>query len=157
MSADEGHVELEQVERYEFRVEFADAQFPKLTVDEALPLGHGAGPNPVQSLAMAIGHCMSSTFVNSLERARVPVGPIHTTVRATIGTNERGRLRVRELHVDIRTQPLHEDDRARFDHAVEIFADYCTVSGAVREGIRIDSRVAPRDAPASGPPTPVEG
>ena len=148
MSADDAHTELEQVDRYEFTVVFADAPFPGLTVDEPPPVGRDAGPNPVQSLAMAIGHCMSSTFVNTLERARVAVAPIHTTVRATIGTNDRGRRRVRELSVDLRTQPLHEEDRARFDHCVEIFEDYCTVSGAVREGIRIVSHVGPRDPPA---------
>lgn len=147
MPADEDPVELEQVERYEFTVTFGDAPIPPVTVDEPPPVGKNAGPGPVDSLAMAVGHCMSSTFLNSLERAHVPVGPIRTTVRATIGTNERGRRRVRELSVEIRTQPLHEEDRTRFDHCVEIFEDYCTVSGAVREGVRIASHVGPRDAP----------
>jgi uncharacterized OsmC-like protein len=143
MSADDGRVELTQVEKYEFTVAFPDAQFPAIRVDESPPVGQGVGPNPVQSLAMAVGHCMSSTLVNTLERARVPVAPITTTVRATIGVNDQGRRRVRELRVEIRTRPLREEDRARFDHCVEIFADFCTVSGAVREGIRIDSRVGP--------------
>jgi organic hydroperoxide reductase OsmC/OhrA len=86
---------------------------------------------------------MSSTLFNTLERAHVPVTTMHTTVFATIGVNERGRRRVRELHVEIRTGPVNEGDRERFDHCVEIFADFCTVSGAVREGVKIESRVAP--------------
>ncbi len=143
MSAVDGHVVLEQVEKYRFTVEFAGAPFPGLTVDEPPPTGGDAGPNPVQSLAMAVGHCMSSTLVNTLERAHVPVTRLHTTVRTTLGVNERGRTRVRELHVEILTQPLDEADRARFDHCVEIFPDFCTVSGAVREGIKIESRVGP--------------
>jgi len=38
---------------------------------------------------------------------------------------------------------VDEADRSRFDHCVEIFQDFCTVSGAVREGLRIDGRVGP--------------
>jgi uncharacterized OsmC-like protein len=143
MSADDGRVDLEQVERYQFTTKFADAPFAGVTLDEPPPTGRDTGPNPVQSLAMAVGHCMSSTLFNTLERAHVPVTTMHTTVFATIGVNERGRRRVRELHVVIRTGPVNEGDRERFDHCVEIFADFCTVSGAVREGVKIESRVAP--------------
>ncbi len=142
MSAADGRTELAQVENYRFTVTFAEAPFPGLTVDEPAPVGGDAGPNPVQSLAMAIGHCMSSTLVNTLARARVPVAPITTTVSASFGTNDRGRRRVRALTVEIRTRPLDEADRTRFEHCVEIFEDFCTVSGAVREGVRIESRVA---------------
>lgn len=141
MSPPDGHVELEQVEKYRFTVRFADAPFPGMTVDEPPPTGGDAGPNPVQVLAMAVGHCMSSTLLSTLERARVAVSPLRTSVRATIGANDRGRRRVRKLEVEIATQPLDEKDRSRFDHCVEIFADFCTVSGAVREGVAIESRV----------------
>jgi uncharacterized OsmC-like protein len=143
MSAEDGQVDLAQVEKYEFTAQFAGAPFPGLTLDEPPPAGHDVGPNPVQSLAMAVGHCMSSTLVNTLERAHVPVTPLRTTVRATIGVNARGRRRVQTLHVEIHTQPRDEADRARFDHCVEIFQDFCTVSGAVREGVNIESRVGP--------------
>ena len=141
MSAPDGHTELEQVDRYEFTVTFQDAPFGGWTVDEPPPVGRDRGPNPVQSLAMAVGHCMSSTLVNTLERAHVRVTPLHTTVRATIGKNDQGRTRVRHLQVEISTAPVDEADRSRFDHCVEIFADFCTVSGAVREGIPIDHHV----------------
>jgi uncharacterized OsmC-like protein len=147
MSAADGRVELQQVEKYRFTIEFAEAPFPGLTLDEPPPVGGDAGPNPVQSLAMAVGHCMSTTLVNTLERARIPVAPLRTTVTATIGVNAKGRRRVRELHVEIRTRPLNEADRPQFDHCVEIFSDYCPVSGAVREGVAIDHRVT---APSAG-------
>lgn len=143
MSAPDAETELEQVESYEFTVKFADAPFPALTVDEPPPTGKDRGPNPVQSLAMAVGHCMSSTLLNSLERAHVRVSPLRTRVRASIGVNDKGRRRVRGLHVEISTQPVDEGDRGRFDRCVEIFADFCTVSGAVREGIVIDHRIGP--------------
>ena len=148
MSAPDGHAELEEIEKYRFTVTFEGAPFPSLTVDEAPPTGGDAGPNPVQDLVMAVGHCMSSTFLYSLERARVPVAPIRTSVRATIGLNDRGRRRVRKLDVTISTYPLHDEDRSRFDRAVETFADFCTVSGAVREGVEIAHRVVPPNGPA---------
>lgn len=131
------------MESYRFTAVFADAPFGPITVDEPPPVGGDVGPNPVQSFALAIGHCMSSTLVNSLARARVPVTPLRTTVRATLGVNARGRRRVTGLTVEIRTRPVDETDRARFDHCVEIFEDFCTVSGAVRDGVPIASRVAP--------------
>ena len=143
MSAPDSRTELEQVEKYQFTVVFADAPFPGLTVDEAPPAGGDKGPNPTQSLALAVGHCMSSTLVNTLSRAHVAVAPLHTTVRATVGPNDQGRRRVRHLDVQIVTHPLDEADRERFDHCVAIFADFCTVSGAVREGIPIEHRVQP--------------
>ena len=144
MSSPDAQTELAQVEKFQFTVTFVDAPFPGLTVDESPPVGADQGPNPVQSLAMAVGHCMSSTLVSTLERAHVRVSPLHTTVRATVGVNDKGRRRVRRLAVEIATQPVDEADRNRFDHCVEIFPDFCTVSGAVREGIAIDHRVGPR-------------
>jgi uncharacterized OsmC-like protein len=143
MSAPDAHTELQQVEKYRFTVTFLEAPFPGLTVDEPPPQGGDQGPNPVQALAMAVGHCMSSTLVNTLERSHVRATPLRTTVRATVGVNEKGRSRVRHLGVEIRTQPLDEADRGRFERCVEIFPDYCTVSGAVREGIAIEHRVLP--------------
>ena len=143
MADPDARTDLEQVEKYEFTVRFAGAPFAGLTVDEPAPVGGERGPSPVQSLAMAVGHCMSSTLVNTLDRAHVRVTPLHTTVRATVGVNERGRRRVRRLDVEIATRPIDEADRGRFDHCLEIFPDFCTVSGAVREGIPIEHRVGP--------------
>jgi uncharacterized OsmC-like protein len=143
MSAADSRTELEQVEKYQFTVRFAEAPFPGLTVDEPPPIGADHGPNPVQSLAMAVGHCMSSTLVNTLERARVRVAPLRTTVSAVVGVNAHGRRRVQHLTVSITTRPLDEADRARFEQCVQIFPDFCTVSGAVRDGIPIEHSVVP--------------
>jgi len=143
MSSPDARTNLTQLEKYQFKVDFADAPFPSITTDEPPPVGEDRGPNPVQALAMAVGHCMSSTLVSTLDRAHVRVTPIRTTVRATVGVNDKGRRRVQKLEVEIFTQPIEEVDRSRFDHCVEIFPDFCTVSGAIREGIPIDHRVGP--------------
>jgi organic hydroperoxide reductase OsmC/OhrA len=135
---------VQQVERYEFRLDFPGATYPPVEVDEARPVGTGHGPNPVQMLAAAVAHCMSSTLQNALERAHVQASPISTRVRAHVGRNAAGRLRVQRLSVDIETGPLDESDRERFDRCVAIFEDYCTVSGAVREGVQIGASVSSR-------------
>lgn len=142
--------ELEQVDRYEFRATYPGQPFGPWTVDEAAPVGKDRGPGPTRTLATAVGHCMSSTLVSTLERAHVEVAPLRTIVSVEVGRNERGRLRVRGLSLEIITRPLHEEDRPRFDHCVAIFEDFCTVSGAVREGIPIRSHVGPAPDRPSG-------
>lgn len=146
MDAPQRTVELEQIEKYRFEARYPGAPFGPIVLDEPSPVGGSAGPGPVHSLATAVGHCMSSTLVNTLERARVAVLPLHTVVDVEVGRNERGRLRVRRLTLHIRTSPVHAEDRERFDHCVAIFEDFCTVSGAVREGIPIDTTVGPDSA-----------
>ncbi len=143
MPPDAADAELSQVERFEFQARFPGAPYAGFEVDEPAPTGHDTGPGPVRTLALAVGHCMSSTLVSTCERAHVPIRPVRTTVRATVGRNDRGRLRVTNLEIEIATAPVDEADRARFDHCVEIFPDFCTVSGAVRAGIPIAHRVAP--------------
>lgn len=143
MANSENAVELEQVERYRFEARYPGKPFGPITVDESPPTGGGAGPSPVEMLASAVGHCMSSTLLNTLERAHVVTSPLHTAVQVEVGRNEKGRLRVRHLAVEMRVQPLNEADRPRFEHSVSIFEDFCTVSGAVREGVRIDTHVGP--------------
>ena len=146
MSSPDARTELEQVERSEFKVSFPRSPFSGVVVDESTPVGNDRGPNPVQSLAMAVGHCMSSTLVNTLERAHVRVTPLQTTVRTVVSANAQGRRRVQQLSVSIATQPVDEADRSRFEHCVEIFADFCTVSAAVREGIPIHHTVGPAES-----------
>jgi uncharacterized OsmC-like protein len=141
MAPEPSQAELAQVERFEFRATFPGGPYGPFLVDEAPPVGHDAGPNPVRTLALAVGHCMSSTLVSTCERAHVAIVPVRTSVRATVGRNDRGRLRVQRLEVEIATGPRDPADAERFAHCVEVFPDYCTVSGAVRAGIPIDHKV----------------
>src|ERR1700730_9931990 len=134
MAAPDDETRLEQVENYEFAIHFGSASWPPMTVDEPPPRGKGAAPSPPQALCVAVGHCMSWTLLYTLQRARVPVQPFSTRVRATIGRNERGRLRVLSIALEIRTAPIDEADRERFDTCVKTFEEFCTVSGAIREG-----------------------
>jgi len=143
-------VEVDQVDRYRFEVSYPGTHLRPLTVDEAAPVGTGAGPDPAQALAAAVGHCLSSTLFNTLERARVRATPIRTTVTITFGRNERGRKRIVGLEAQIECAPLDESDRDRFDRSVAIFEDYCTVTGSVREGVPVRTQVRPRASGSSG-------
>ncbi len=147
------YAELDQVDHYRFTVRFPGTPLEPRVVDESPPIGAGAGPDPVLQLATTIGHCMSSTLVNTMERSRIRITPVRTRVTVHLGRNARGRKRVTSMEVQIECAPLDEADRARFDHGVEIFEDYCTVSGSVREGVRIGTRVGPGPVPA-GPSAP---
>ncbi len=137
MAASTPEARLRQQEKYRFEVEFDGPKVAGHVVDEGPPTGGGAGPNPAQSLAVAVGHCMSSTLYACFERAHVAVKPISTSVRPIFGRNAKGRLRVVRLEVAIRADPVDPADQPKVDHCFEIFADYCPVSGAVREGAEI--------------------
>jgi uncharacterized OsmC-like protein len=140
-------VEVDQVDRYRFEVTYPGARLAPLTVDEPTPLGAGAGPDPARALAGAVGHCLSTTLFNTLERSHVRATPIRTTVTITFGRNAAGRKRVVNLEARIECAPMDAVDRERFERSVAIFEDYCTVIGSVREGIRVRAEVRP---PAAG-------
>lgn len=142
-------VAVDQVARFQFEVSYPGTTLRPTTVDEAPPVGTGTGPGPAQALAGAVGHCLGSTLFNSLERAHVRSTPIRTRVTVSFGRNERGRLRVASLAVELECAPLDESDRERFDRCVAIFEDYCTVTGAVRSGIEVRTEVRPPLPPAS--------
>lgn len=136
-------VEVDQVDRYRFEVTYPDTSLPPLTVDEPVPLGGGSGPDPGRALAGPVGHCLSTTLFNTLERSRVRVTPIRTTVTLTFGRNGAGRKRVVGLEARIECAPLDESDRDRFNRCVAIFEDYCTVTGSVRQGIPVRTEIRP--------------
>jgi len=134
-------VELRQDDGFRFSARFPDAWFGPVGLDEPAPMGTGTGPSPTQTLAAAVGHCMSATLFDCLKRAKVPVRAISTTVRAERGRNAEGRLRVQKLRVAIRAEPVDPADRPRMDRCLEVFEQYCTVSASVRQGIPIESTV----------------
>ncbi|HTT15637.1 MAG TPA: OsmC family protein [Thermoplasmata archaeon] len=137
MAEPENGVRLVQQENYRFQATFEGATIAPLVVDEPAPTGGGAGPSPVQSLALAVGQCMSSTLHACFVRSHVGVRPITTSVRPILGRNARGRLRVTRLEVTIRAEPIDPADEPKVKHCLEIFEDLCPVSGAVREGATI--------------------
>jgi uncharacterized OsmC-like protein len=125
---------------FEFKVVFDGADVPELIVDEIKPLGENAGPNPTRLLSAAVGHCISSSLLFCLLKARVKVKDLETEVKANVVRNEEGYLRVRSLDVQIRLD-VQEDDKSRVARCLGIFENYCIVTQSVRKGIAVKVRI----------------
>lgn len=131
---------LKFIKGYKFIVEFDIEGLPTFYVDEPDPIGGGSGPNPTRLLATAVGHCLSTSLIYCLNKARVRVKNLETTVKTNIGRVDEGRLRVTNIDVRIHLD-VDEADRGRVPRCLELFEKYCTVTPSVRKGIEINVNV----------------
>jgi len=132
-------VSLSQAQDYQFDVHFDDA-VPTLRADEPPPLGQGQGPSPVQLLAAAVGNCLSDSLLFALRKFKQAPEPIRTQVRARVGRNPDGRLRVLAMQVDLQLG-VPAADLAHLDRVLDGFQAYCTVTQSVGAAIPIEVRV----------------
>jgi uncharacterized OsmC-like protein len=128
---------LKLLEGYKFKAEFDIAGVPSLTVDELVPIGESAGPNPTRLLSVAIGHCLSSSLLYCLQKARIKVKDLQTTIRANVARSEQGYLRITSIDAKILLE-VNEEDKSRVSRCLEIFENYCTVTQSVRRGINVN-------------------
>jgi uncharacterized OsmC-like protein len=133
-------VRLVREGEYQFRVEFPGKPFT-LRVDEAAPPGSDAGPNPSRLLAAAVGHCLSSSLLFCLAKSRAEVGAVEARVRVTLERNERGRLRVAKMAVDLL---VDSSDAEKLERCKGLFEDFCIVTESVRKGIPVAVTVGTR-------------
>jgi uncharacterized OsmC-like protein len=131
---------LKRIEGYKFRAEFDAEGMPDLVVDESKPAGENSGPNPMRLLSVAVGHCLSSSLLFCLTKARINVKDLETNVQAATEKNEEGHLRIKNLDVQVRLV-VDEKDKARVPRCLEIFENYCTVTQSVRRGIDVTVNV----------------
>lgn len=132
-------VTLHQARDYQFDIAFAPGM-AHVQSDETPPLGTGQGPSPVQLLLAAVGSCMSSSLYFALRKfANDPAG-LATTVRARIGRNDAGRLRVVHLDVEIRLG-AKAAGLQHLDRVLGQFEEFCTVGASVRAAIATDVTV----------------
>jgi uncharacterized OsmC-like protein len=125
---------------YQFNVIFDVDYIPDLLLDETKPNGEGSGPNPPRLLAAAVGHCMSSSLIYCLKKARIPILDIETTVTTSLFRNEIGRLRIRSIDVQIILK-VNKEDEPRLPRCLTLFEDYCTVTQSIRKGIEVNVHV----------------
>ena len=128
---------LDRVKDYQFKVEFDLPGMPELLTDEPQPLGKNAGPNPSRLLSAAVGNCLSSSLVFCLNKARVGVDDVKTSVETVMRRNEKGRWRIAALNVKLRPV-IREDDVVRSRRCLELFQDFCIVTESVRKGIEVN-------------------
>ena len=132
-------VSLTREDRYRFRVDFGDGSGATLHMDEPQPLGEGSGPNAARVLAAAIGNCLSASLLFCLEKARVDVSEVRTTVSGSMVRNETGRMRLGPLKV--RIEPALGTEAGRIDRCLEIFEDFCVVTQSARSGLDVEVEV----------------
>ena len=124
------------LEGYKFKVEFDVEGVSNIIVDEIKPIGESLGPNPTRLLSVAVGHCLSSSLLYCLKKAKIKVKNLNTLIKTNIERNEEGYLRVESLHVQIRLE-VNEEDKQRVPRCLSIFENYCTVTQSVRRGIEV--------------------
>ncbi len=132
--------DLEQVRDYEFRVKFDGPDAAELVLDEPAPLGRGAGPNAARLIAAAVANCLASSLLFCMRKFRQSPARITAEVKGELERNERGRLRIGRLDVDIRlADPAGEIKH--FERCLAQFEDFCVVTESVRRGIPVGVRV----------------
>lgn len=140
MDEKEFDLTLTRGEGFQFVTEFDGAKMAKLLLDEPSPLGEDEGPNAARVLGAAIGNCLSASLLFCLERARVNVDGMRTEVHGRITRNEKGRFRIAGISARLVTE-VPPEDQERVARCLDVFEDFCIVSGSVRQGIEIDVEV----------------
>jgi len=128
---------LTRQQDYQFNVQFDLAGVPDLQLDEPAPLGAGAGPNASRLLAAAVANCLSASLLFCLGKFKQDPQGVTAKVTGEMVRNERGRLRVGGISVDIRLDQNVE----RLAHCAAQFEDFCVVTDSVRNGIPVSVRV----------------
>lgn len=136
-------IHLEHLEGYEFRVRF-DWDTPDLLMDEPAPLGAEHGPNATRLLAAAAANCLSASLLYCAAKNDAPAGALNTTATCTLTRNEKGRLRIGALKVEIRmTEALQDSPRTH--RCLDLFEDFCVVTASLRDGIPVEVEVSEPD------------
>jgi organic hydroperoxide reductase OsmC/OhrA len=134
------HVQL--VDGYRFTATFPDvAGAQPMTLDEAPPLGAGAGPTPAGLLSAAIGGCLSASLTLCLNKAHLEPDAVNAHVVTHIARNAQGRLRIEGIDVDL-TPCFVGTDAARFERCTALYEDFCIVTESVRHGIPVRVHLA---------------
>jgi len=144
MAADSRHAvaHVQLVDGYRFTATFPDvAGAQPTTIDEAPPLGTGAGPSPVELLAAAVGGCLSASLTLCLNKAHLEPDAVNAHVTAHMGRTTTGRLRVKAIDVDL-TPCFPGNDSSRFERCKALYKDFCTVAESVRHGIPVNVHLA---------------
>ena len=136
---------LKQIQGYKFKAEFDETDIPSMVVDESVPIGENSGPNPTRLLSVAIGHCLSSSLLYCLQKARVKVMGLQTTIIVNKEKNEEGFIRITSLAAKIQLQ-VNDEDKPRVPRCLKIFENYCTVTQSIRKGIKVNINIDNTDA-----------
>ena len=133
-------IEIERIQDYEFRVKFDKEQYPELITDEPQPIGKDKAPNASRILAAAVGNCLTASLLFCTEKSRANVKNLRTKVKVENARNERGRLRIGKIGVEI-FPVVDEQDRPKLQRCLDKFEEFCVVTQSVRHGIDVSVSV----------------
>jgi uncharacterized OsmC-like protein len=121
---------------YRFTATFEDVVGqPTMIFDEPSPIGSGTAPSAASVLGAAVGNCLAASLAFCLRRARVDVKDLEVHVTTHVARNERGRLRI--TSIDVELDPTLGEAGSRLARCEELFEDFCIVTASVREGIPV--------------------
>jgi organic hydroperoxide reductase OsmC/OhrA len=127
-----------------FKVSFDVPTIPSLKADEPPELGgSGKGPNASRLLGAAVGNCLSASLAFCLKKSKLELKNLKSDVQVKVTRNEKGRLRVTHVRVDMHPELKSPEDIKRMDRCLQIFEDYCIVTESVRKGIPVEVNVKP--------------
>ena len=133
-------IDLEHLDNYEFKVRFDWEHAADVLMDEPAPLGGRAGPNASRMLAAAAANCLSASLLFCVAKNEVPAGSLRTRATCRLVRNDRKRLRVGGLEVQI-TVTDEIAGSARMARCKDLFEDFCVVTGSIRDGIPVSVEV----------------
>jgi uncharacterized OsmC-like protein len=141
--SDEVSVTITRQDKYRFVVDFGPG-LASSTTDEPAPLGDGTGPSPMHLLAAAVANCLSASLLFAHGKFKEDPGTLTTTAICRTGRNEKNRLRVSGIDVNIvlGTPP---ESLGHLDRVLAQFQDFCTVSKSVEAGIPFKVTVSAPD------------
>ena len=138
-------IDIQHVGNFAFKVDFGMEGVPGLLLDEPEPLGNSSGPNPSRVLSASVGTCLSASLLFCMQKAKVEVNGIRTSVRTQLTRNEQGRLRIGEMKVAIEVDSKVGEEKG-IERCTRIFKDYCVVTESVKNGIPVEVEVAGKRA-----------
>lgn len=144
-SKNNNKITLELLENYRFKVTFPDANKTTLVMDEPPPLGDAHGPNAARVLAASVANCLSASLLFCLKKSRVEVKDIETEAEPILARNKEGYWRVTKINVLLHPEFSQGTDETKVKRCLEIFENYCVVTGAVRNGFPVDVKVDRKD------------
>ncbi|GJE61046.1 OsmC family protein [Methylobacterium trifolii] len=133
--ADRPRIRITQIQDYRFTVDFG-ASLSDLRVDEAEPIGEGAGPFPEQMLIASVANCLCASMVFALGKYRQDCGGLEAEASCRVDRNAEGRLRIYGIDVRIGLG-ARMADMDRIDRVIAQFERFCTVSESVKVGIPV--------------------
>ncbi|MHB8263228.1 MAG: OsmC family protein [Acidimicrobiales bacterium] len=128
---------------YGMRVHFPN-DVETMLVDEPEPLGKGQGPSASGVLGVAVASCLSASLLFCLRKAHIEVSDINTSVAVSFKRDERGRLRIGGIKVNLSPE-IESGPSSRVARCMDLFEDFCVVTESVRKGIDVEVTV---DTPA---------